>query len=128
MAAKKFILLIFALLLILGLFYYGKQFLKVDKCLDNGGSFDYENSECVFGSLLNNVDLSDKNVSSMSLNELWNIGVKYLDWPKDLPTDVTKEEIHQKLLNAKYAKVGDMGDGIIEVSPTNELLEGKKHK
>lgn len=125
MVAKKIFILIFALLLILGVFYYGKQFLVVDKCLDNGGSFSYENNECVFESLLNNVDLSDKSVSSMSRSELWQIGIKHLGWPEETPSDVTKEEIHQKLLDAKYAKVGDM-DGVFEGTKIKELLKSKK--
>ncbi len=107
---KKLIILGSTLLLIIGVFYYGKQFLDVDKCLDNGGSFNYKNNECVFRSLLNNINLSDEKVSTMSRDELWKIGVKHLGWPAELPRNITKDTIHQKLLDAKYAKVGDLGD------------------
>ena len=109
-------------------FYYGKQFFDVDKCLGNGGSFNYETNECIFESLLNNVDLSDENVSSMSRDDLWEIGVKHLGWPKEIPNEITKEELHQKLLYAKYVKVGDMGGGVIEFSPTKDLLDGDNSK
>ena len=123
MTSKKLFIFIFTLILIFGAFYYGKQFLDVDKCLDNGGSFNYESNECVFKSLLNNIDLSDKSVSSMSRIDLWQIGVKHLGWPEDLPSEVTKEEIHQKLLDAKYFKVGDMGADSIELKRTKDILD-----
>lgn len=128
MTNKKIYILIFVLLLIIGAFYYGDRFLEIDKCLDNGGSFNYENSECVFESLLNNIDLSDKAVSDMSRDDLWQIGVKHLGWPKELPSEVTKEDLHQNLLDAKYFKVGDMDGGIFEITPTKDSLESKKSK
>ncbi|MEM7402088.1 MAG: hypothetical protein AAF304_09085 [Pseudomonadota bacterium] len=124
MVAKKNFISLISVLLIIGAFYYGKHFLEVDKCLDNGGSFNYENDECIFKSLLNNVDLSDERASSMSKDDLWEIGVKHLGWPKEIPSEATKEDIHQILLDAKYAKVGDMGgEWEIESSPIKEILE-----
>ncbi len=61
------------------------------------------------GSLLE-VDLSDEAVSRRTREELWEIGVVYLRWPRELPPDATKHEIHQRLLEGKYSNVGDFGD------------------
>ena len=56
---------------------------------------------------MNDVNLSDEAVHEMSKQELWQIGVEYLNWPVEVDEKLTKEEIHQKLLDAKYLRVGD---------------------
>lgn len=73
--------------------------------------------------LMNDVNLSDEAVHEMNNQELWKIGVEYLNWPAEMDEELTKEEIHQKLLDAKYLKVGDMHDSttiIIEGTLKNE--------
>lgn len=103
------------------------RFFNIDKCLDNGGSYDYENNVCMYGPGLNDINLSDEKVSGMSREELWLLGVKYLGWPEDLPSDLSKEVIHQKLLDAKYAKVVDH-QGYSGVIGPKELIEPTKSR
>ena len=55
------------------------------------------------------VDLSDAAVSAISREELWAIGVHHAAWPAEIPSGATKLDIHQRLLEVKYAHVGDFG-------------------
>ena len=59
--------------------------------------------------LLRAVDLSDEAADGMSREELWSLGARLLAWPAEPPADVTKEEIHRRLLEAKYRDLGDWG-------------------
>ena len=55
------------------------------------------------------IDLSDDTVRDMPLSQLWTIGVELLRWPREMPADATKEEVHQRLLTIKFKDVGDFG-------------------
>jgi hypothetical protein len=59
--------------------------------------------------LLLDVDLSEAAAAGMSREELWALGARLLAWPAELPADVTKEEVHRRLLEAKYRDLGDFG-------------------
>ena len=56
---------------------------------------------------MNDVNLTDEAVSKMTKEELWDIGVQHLNWPENDGDDLTKDEIHQKLLEGKYANFTD---------------------
>ena len=55
------------------------------------------------------VDLSEEGVEGLTLEELWNVGVRHFGWPATVPSDATKDEVHQRLLDEKYKDVGDFG-------------------
>jgi hypothetical protein len=57
------------------------------------------------------VDLSDEAAAGMSREELWALGASLLGWPEEAPPEITKEEVHGRLLEAKYRYIGDFGYG-----------------
>ena len=62
------------------------------------------------GARLLEVDLSDDRVRDLSPQQLWNLGVERLGWPRDRPANLSKDELHHRLLDAKYRHVGDFDD------------------
>ena len=57
------------------------------------------------------LDLSDEAVAELTVEELWELGVRHLAWPPERPAGATKNELHQRLLEGKYRDVGDFGYG-----------------
>lgn len=73
----------------------------------------------------NEINLSDEAVSNMSKNELWKIGVEHFNWPINPEENLSKNLIHQKLLDAKYAAVGDHLLSSISLKTAIEKQEDK---